>query len=95
MNQFLGLLLRPLNRVLLYAASMRLLRSGRAEWRREWLAELWQVERSVPPTKDTSLAKLFIPTRFCLGAFPDVCALSCTRETIRCKWLRVDRSAWT
>lgn len=95
MNQLLDLLLRPLNRVLLYVASMRLPRSGRAEWRREWFAELWQVERSSQPAGKKSLAELFMSTRFCLGAFQDVCALRCTREAFRSKWLRVDRSAWT
>lgn len=95
MNRLLGLLLRPLNRVLLYAASMRLPRGDRAEWRREWLAELWQVERSPLPPGKKSLAEFFTPTRFCLGAFPDVRALCCSRVVFRAKSLYVDRSAWT
>ena len=95
MNQPFSLLLHPLNRVLLYVVSKRLPRDAQVEWRREWLAELWQVERSTLPAGKTSLAELFIPTRFCLGAFQDVRALRSTREAFHGKWLRVDRSVWT
>jgi hypothetical protein len=90
-------LLRPvrlLNRALLHAASRLLPGAAREEWRREWLAELWQVERAPAGAAPGSWPDWLASTAFCLGAFRDARDLRRSAPAPGSRWAGVDRSAW-
>jgi hypothetical protein len=59
----------PVCRLLLRSASVLVPSRGRADWRAEWEAELWQVLRSHRQDRDPAVHST--PTAFCLGAFQD------------------------
>lgn len=62
----------PAQRSLLLTASILVPHEQREEWRREWLAELWHVRRSLVSVDETlSWEAQCEMTSFCLGAFPD------------------------
>jgi hypothetical protein len=64
---------------LLRAASLLAPAGQRAEWRREWRAELWHVRRTHGPQNAIAQRDDREVTAFCLGAFQD--ALCLRRET--------------
>ena len=61
-----------INRCILRCASLLVPRDQRADWRREWNAELWHMRRSSsPPSKQFSWKAEQAAAAFCLGAFQD------------------------
>jgi hypothetical protein len=66
---------RALQWSLLRAASLLAPARLRAEWRREWRAELWHVRRARAPVGAFSFAAERELTAFCLGAFQDAICL--------------------
>jgi hypothetical protein len=62
-------------RGLLCSASLLVPGSQRAEWRREWDAELWHVRHSRAPVDGISWRAEREVTAFCLGAFQDAFCL--------------------
>lgn len=67
---------RFLDLALLGCASLLAPGSQRAEWRREWRAELWHVRQSCAPEGYSSWRSECAIAVFCLGAFPDALCLS-------------------
>jgi len=76
------------DRGLLRAASFVVPLRQRAEWRQEWLSELWHVRRSCAPPHSVSWPAEQQVTAFCLGAFQDAV---CLRR--QCMPLRLPRPA--
>ncbi len=62
--------------VLLRCASLLVPAKQRAEWLREWDAELWHVQRACAPSRGITWAAEREVTAFCLGAFQDACCLA-------------------
>lgn len=94
MNRLLLLPQRIFDRAIVYAASGMVPCAAREDWRREWLAELWQVERRPVQNRQNDLSELFVSTCFCLGAFRDARDLRRAASASWGLWSRVDRSAW-
>ena len=62
-------------RLMLRSASLLVARERRADWRREWQGELWQVRHSTATVGGFSLQSQRTSVKFCLGAFPDAWCL--------------------
>jgi len=71
MRPALGLALGGMNRGILRCASLLLPHSERADWRREWNAELWHMRLACQPRGGSSWRAERAATAFCLGAFQD------------------------
>jgi hypothetical protein len=69
------LIFRVFDQSLLGCASLLVPGRQRAEWRREWQAELWQVCIARTPMADFSWSGAREVVEFCLGAFPDALCL--------------------
>ena len=67
---------RFFHRALLRGASLLVPASQRAEWLREWDAELWHVQRACAPSRCITWAAEREVTAFCLGAFQDAGSLA-------------------
>jgi len=67
---------RGFNLCLLWCASLFVPPWQRAEWRREWQAELWHVRQVCTPEGHLSLRREQEVAAFCLGAFQDAFCLS-------------------
>jgi hypothetical protein len=66
----------PAQRSLILAASILVPMTQRADWRREWLSELWHVRRSLVQIDETlSWEAQREIAGFCLGALPDAVCL--------------------
>lgn len=62
-------------RPLLSCASLLVPASRRADWQREWRAELWHVRQACVPAGELSWQAECSVACFCLGAFPDAVCL--------------------
>ncbi|MGO9435395.1 MAG: hypothetical protein ACLPH3_15000 [Terracidiphilus sp.] len=71
MNPALQLAFGGMNRGLLHCASLLVPSEQRADWLREWRAELWHMRRSRRPSDRFSWRAEQAATCFCLGAFQD------------------------
>jgi hypothetical protein len=60
-----------MNRGILRCASLLVPRDQRADWRREWNAELWHMRRACQPRGGSGWKAERAATAFCLGAFQD------------------------
>jgi hypothetical protein len=60
-----------INRGILRCASLLVARDQRADWRREWNAELWHMRKSCRPLERFSWKAERAAVAFCLGAFQD------------------------
>ena len=66
---------RGVDLALLRVASLVVPRTQRAEWRREWLGELWHVRAACAATREAADRGQDQVTAFCLGAFQDALCL--------------------
>lgn len=80
MSSALRLALGGMNRGILHCASRLVPREQRADWLREWSAELWHMRRSCPPVDGFSWKSEGVAAAFCLGAFQDA---FCVRHLCR------------
>ncbi len=80
MSSALRLALGGMNRGILHCASRLVPREQRADWLREWSAELWHMRRSCPPGDGFSWKSEGVAAAFCLGAFQDA---FCVRHLCR------------
>ena len=60
-----------MNQSVLRCAALLVPRDQRADWRREWSAELWHMRRSSPPSERFGWNAERAAVAFCLGAFQD------------------------
>jgi len=80
MSSALRSALGGMNRGILHCASRLVPREQRADWLREWNAELWHMRRSCPPVDGFGWKSEGVAAAFCLGAFQDA---FCVRHLCR------------
>jgi hypothetical protein len=81
MTRALRLALGGMNRVFLRCASVMVPHQQRADWLREWNAELWHMRRACQPRDGSSWKAEQLAIAFCLGAFQDaLCVRRLSRQ---------------
>ena len=70
-NRLPGVVVRAADLALLRSASLLVPSGQRAEWWREWYAELWQARREYSFADEFSWASERAIAGFCMGAFQD------------------------
>jgi hypothetical protein len=94
MNPSIGFVVRVADLALLRSASLLVPSAQRAEWWREWYAELWQARREYAGTGKFSWASERAIAGFCLGAFQDAIYLRRIGQRLRTPLTMQFGSVW-